>query len=120
LNHIATGRTLSPGENYSLLIIGDSNVVEMAVKSMETVVEATASMEMALGALPHPVRVPKQRLLYPEIALRRRQHCRTILGKTPIVLGFSIGRLYIGEEAASEVDQGHHTIGPRGPGGVPP
>jgi hypothetical protein len=34
----------------------------------------------------------------------------------PIVLGFSIGRLYIGEEAASEVDQGHHTIGPRGPG----
>jgi hypothetical protein len=26
MNHIATGRALSPGENYSLLIIGDSNV----------------------------------------------------------------------------------------------
>jgi hypothetical protein len=33
----------------------------------------------------------------------------------PIVLGFSIGRLYIGEGASSEVDQGHHTIGPCGP-----
>jgi hypothetical protein len=28
--------------------------MEMAVKSMETAVEAMASMEMALGALPHP------------------------------------------------------------------
>jgi hypothetical protein len=32
---------------------------------METAVEATASMEMALGALPHPSRVPEQRLLSP-------------------------------------------------------
>jgi hypothetical protein len=30
--------------------------MEMAVKSMETVVE---SIEMALGALPHPGKVPK-------------------------------------------------------------
>jgi hypothetical protein len=36
--------------------------VEMAVKSMEMAVEATVSMEMALGALPHPGRVPEQRL----------------------------------------------------------
>jgi hypothetical protein len=28
--------------------------MEMAVKSMETVVEAMESMEMAQGALPHP------------------------------------------------------------------
>jgi hypothetical protein len=41
----------------------------MAVKSMETVVEATASMEMAPGALPHPDRVLEQRLLSPEIGL---------------------------------------------------
>jgi hypothetical protein len=34
-------------------------LVEMAVKSMETVEEAMASMEMALGALPRPGRVPK-------------------------------------------------------------
>jgi hypothetical protein len=26
VNHIATGRALSPGENYSLLIMGDSNI----------------------------------------------------------------------------------------------
>jgi hypothetical protein len=44
-------------------------LVEMAVKSMETVVEAMASMEMAPGALPCPSRVPEQRLLSPEIAL---------------------------------------------------
>jgi hypothetical protein len=25
MNHIATGRALSPGENYSLIIIGDNN-----------------------------------------------------------------------------------------------
>jgi hypothetical protein len=31
----------------------------MAVKSMETAVEATASMEMALEALSHPSRVPE-------------------------------------------------------------
>jgi hypothetical protein len=28
MNHIAIGRALSPGENYSLLIIGDNNVDE--------------------------------------------------------------------------------------------
>jgi hypothetical protein len=37
--------------------------MEMAVKSMETAVEATESMEMAPGALPHLGRVPEQRLL---------------------------------------------------------
>jgi hypothetical protein len=31
--------------------------MEMAMKSMETAVEAMDSMEMALGALPHPGRV---------------------------------------------------------------
>jgi hypothetical protein len=33
--------------------------MEMAVKSMETAVEATMSMEMAPVALPRPGRVPK-------------------------------------------------------------
>jgi hypothetical protein len=92
--------------------------VEMAVKSMETVVEATALMEMAPGALHRPGRVPEQRLLSPEIRRWRRRSCGTSSGKLPVVLGFSIGKLYIGGEAASEVDQGHHTIGPRGPRGV--
>jgi hypothetical protein len=42
-------------------------LVEIAVKLMETAEEATASMEMALGALPCPGRVPKERILFPEI-----------------------------------------------------
>jgi hypothetical protein len=74
----------------------------MAVKSMETAEEAMASMEMAPEALPHPGRVPEQRLMSPEICLRRRRRYGTVLGKTPIVLGFSVSRLYIGGEAASE------------------
>jgi hypothetical protein len=41
----------------------------LAVKSMETVVEAMESMEMAPGALPRPSRVLEQRLLFPEIDL---------------------------------------------------
>jgi hypothetical protein len=58
--------------------------------------------------------VPEQRLLSLEICLRRRRRCGTILGKTLIVLGFSIGRLLIGEGASSEVDQGGLTIGGHG------
>jgi hypothetical protein len=60
--------------------------------------------------------VLKKRLLSPEIHWWRRRSCRTLSRKTPIDLEFSVGWLYIGEEAASEVGQGHHTIGPRGPG----
>jgi hypothetical protein len=46
-------------------------------------------MEMASGALPRPGKVPEQRVLSPEIGLRRRRRCGTLLGKTPIDLGFS-------------------------------
>jgi hypothetical protein len=44
--------------------------MEMAVKSMETAVEAMESMEMAPGALPRHGKVLEQRLLSPEIGLR--------------------------------------------------
>jgi hypothetical protein len=71
---------------------------------------------MALGALPRPGRVPEQRLLSPKICLQRRRSCGTVLGKTPIVLGFSVGRLLIGEGASSGVDQGGLTTGGRGQG----
>jgi hypothetical protein len=60
--------------------------------------------------------VPEQRLLSPEIFLRRWRSCGTVLGKTPIDLGFSIGRLLIGEGASSEVDKGGLTMGGRGQG----
>jgi hypothetical protein len=75
---------------------------------------------MAPGALPHPGRVPEQRFMSPKIRWWRRRSCRTSSPKTPIDIGFSVPRLYIGEEAASEVDQGHLTIGPHGPRGAPP
>jgi hypothetical protein len=69
---------------------------------------------MAPGALPRPGRVPEQRLLSPEICLQWQRSCGTVLGKTPIDLGFSIRRLLIGEGASSEVDQGGVTMGGRG------
>jgi hypothetical protein len=72
---------------------------EMAMKSMETAVE---SMEMAPGALPHPGRVPEQRLLSPEVGLRQRQRCGTLSGKTPTDLGFLCRRPFIGGRAMSE------------------
>jgi hypothetical protein len=38
--------------------------MEMAVKSMEMVMEVMESIEMAPGALHHPGTVPEQRLLF--------------------------------------------------------
>jgi hypothetical protein len=73
-------------------------------------------MEMAPGALPHPGRVPEQRLLSPKIHRWRRRSCRTLSRKLSIFLGFSIGRLLIGKGASSEVDQGGLTMGGRGQG----
>jgi hypothetical protein len=73
-------------------------------------------MEKAPGALPRPGRVPEERLLSPEIRRWRRRSCRTLSQKLPILLGFSIGRLFIGEGASSGGDQGGHTIGGHGQG----
>jgi hypothetical protein len=80
---------------------------------MKMVVEL---MEMALEAIPCPGRVPEQRLLSPELHLRWRRCCGTLSGKTPIHLGFSRWRLYIGGGAMSEGTQGPHTTGWRGQG----
>jgi hypothetical protein len=64
-------------------------LVEMAVKLMETAMEAMESIEMALGALPHPDRVPEQRLLPPKIRRRWRRSCGTSFGKLPFFRVFS-------------------------------
>jgi hypothetical protein len=74
-------------------------------------------MEMAPRALSRPSKLPEQRLLSFEIHRWRRRSCRTILEKTPTILGFSIRRLFIGEGASSGVDQGQ---GARPGGGHPP
>jgi hypothetical protein len=71
---------------------------------------------MAPGALSRPGRVPERRLLSPEICLRRRRRCGTVLEISLIVLGFFVGWLLIGEGASSGVDQGGHTMGGRGQG----
>jgi hypothetical protein len=71
---------------------------------------------MAPGALPHPDRVPEQILLSPKIRWWRRRSCGTVLEISPIVLGFSIGRLLIAEGASSGGDQGGLTTGGRGQG----
>jgi hypothetical protein len=63
--------------------------MEMAVKLMETAVESMESMEMAPGALPHPNKVPEQRVLSPEIGLRRWRRYETFLGEKLIALGLS-------------------------------
>jgi hypothetical protein len=92
--------------------------MEMAVKSMEMVVEAMESMETAPGALPRPARVSEQRILSPKIGLRWRRRYGTLSGKTSSDLGFSRQRLNIGGGAISEGTRVAHTIAWRGLGGT--
>jgi hypothetical protein len=94
--------------------------MEMAVRSMET---AETAMEIdgdGSGGTSRPGRVPEQRLMSPEICLQWRRSCGSVLGKTPIVLGFSVGRLFIGERASSGGDQGGLTTGGTARGWVAP
>jgi hypothetical protein len=67
------------------------------------------SIEMAPGAIPHPGRVPEQRLLSPEIGLRWRRRCGTFHGRRLDYLGFSPQREYIGRRAMSDGGPGAHT-----------
>jgi hypothetical protein len=71
---------------------------------------AVESMEMALGAIPHPGRVPEQRLLSPEIGLQWRRCCETFCGWRPTSLGFSRRGQYIGESARSVEARGGLTM----------
>jgi hypothetical protein len=73
-------------------------------------------MEMAPGALPHPGRVPEQRLLSSEIRRWRRRSYGTVLEFLPTPLGFSVPRLLIGEGASSGVAPGLLTPRRRGQG----
>jgi hypothetical protein len=60
MNHIATGRALSLRGRTT----PSSSWESATAKGM-----AVESIEMALGAIPHPGRVPEQRLLSLEIGL---------------------------------------------------
>jgi hypothetical protein len=76
--------------------------------------KAVESMEMTLGAIPHPGRVPEQRLLSPEIGLRWRWRCATFHGRRLDYIGFSRRRDFIGRRAMSEGGQEAHTTPWRG------
>ena len=58
---------------------------------------AVESMEILPGALPHPGRVPEQRLLSPETWLRCDGGGGTFLEDSGLFLGFSRRGDYIGE-----------------------
>jgi hypothetical protein len=78
---------------------------------------AVESMEMAPGAIPHPDRVPEQRLLSPKLHLQWRRRCRTFYRWMLIVLGFSHRSHFIGGRAMSEGTRGAQTtqwLGQRG------
>jgi hypothetical protein len=77
---------------------------------------AVESMEMAMGAIPHPDRVTEQRFLSLETCLRCRRRCRTFRGWRLPPLGFSRRGQYIGERARSVDAWGAHTIARRGRG----
>jgi hypothetical protein len=86
MNHIANGRALSPrGRTTPSSSWEIATSMEMAVKSMETTVEAMELMEMAPRALPRPGRVPEQRLLSLEIGLQRRRHYGILSGKHQLI-----------------------------------
>jgi hypothetical protein len=79
---------------------------------------AVESMEMAPGAIPCPGRVPKQRLLSPEIGLRWWRRCGTFHGWRLDSLGYSRQRDFIDGRAMSEGGQGAHTTPWRGQRGM--
>jgi hypothetical protein len=84
--------------------------MEMAVKSMETAVEAKESMEMALGALPRPGRVPKQRLLSPETRRWRQRSYETLSGKNTDSFRVFASEALNRRRAMSEGTRVAHTI----------
>jgi hypothetical protein len=90
--------------------------MEMAVRSMETAETAMETDGDGSGGTSRPVRVPEQRLLSPEIWLRRWRRCGTVQEISPTPLGFSVPRLYIGEGASSGVAPGFLTPRRRGQG----
>jgi hypothetical protein len=88
--------------------------MEMAVRSMETAKTAMETDGDGSGGTSPSRQVPEQRLLSPEIWLRRRWRCGTVLEISPTPLGFSVPRLYIGEGASSGGCQGALTRRGRG------
>jgi hypothetical protein len=94
--------------------------MEMAVRSMETAETAMETDGDGSGGTSPSRQGAGTDNFVPRIRRRWRRSCGTLSRNLPIVLGFSVGRLFIGEEASSEVDQVHLTMWRCGPGGAPP
>jgi hypothetical protein len=99
MNHIATGRALSPGGELLAPHHGRQQWRWRWLWSRWTWLR---------GQFPAS-RVREQRLLSPEIGLRWWRCCRTFRGRRPDSLGFSPRREYIGGRAMSESGPGAHT-----------
>ena len=76
---------------------------------------AVESMEMALGEIPCPGRVPEQRLLSPESCFGDGGRDGTFRGFLIRCLGFSRDGEYMGEGVESEEARGPHTYPRRAP-----
>jgi hypothetical protein len=117
MNHIATGRALIPGgELLPPHHRRQQGWWRWRWGRWRRRRQRWRPMEMAPGALPHPGRVPEQRLLSPKIRRRWRWSYGTLSRKLPTPLGFSVPRLYIGEGALSGVESGGLTPRRRGQG----
>ena len=79
---------------------------------------AVESMEIPPGALPHPGRVPEQKLLSPETWIRCDGGGGTFLEDSGLFFGFLPRGVYIGERAEPEAVQGGHTLSRCGQGGT--
>jgi hypothetical protein len=88
--------------------------MKMAVRSMETAETAMETDGDGSGGTSPSQQGAGTETSVPQICLRRRRRCGTVLRKTPILLGFFVGRLLIGKGALSGGDQGGLTIGGRG------
>jgi hypothetical protein len=92
--------------------------MEMAVKSMETAMEAMELMETALGTLPRPGKVPEQKLLSPKIGLRRWRRCGTLLRDAHQFRVFASEALYMRRGNVRGQPGAPHLVVAR-PGGTP-
>jgi hypothetical protein len=90
--------------------------IEMAVRSMETM-ETVMETDGDGSRGTSPSRQSAgTKTSVPEIRQWRRWSCGTLLEISLILLGFSVGRLFIGGEAASGGYQGHLTTRAHGQG----
>jgi hypothetical protein len=117
VNHIATVEPSAPGENYSLLTIGESKIDGDGSEVDGDGGDGDGDRWRWLwGHFPIPAGCENRGFCPPKFVGGGGRAAELFWGKTPIPLGFSVGRLLIGEGASSGGNQGGLTIGGRGQG----